>query len=181
LKVTRLDLAGVLRLEPELHRDARGFLFESYRRDAYARAGIDVDFVQDNHTASLGGTLRGLHYQVAPGQAKLIRVVAGKIHDVVVDLRPGSPTFGRHLGVELDAEEHHQLFVPKGFAHGFCVVSERAEVLYRLSAVYDPAAERSLKWDDPDLGIPWPVREPILSPRDQQAESFRALRARLGG
>jgi len=127
------------------------------------------------------GTLRGLHYQSSPGQAKLLRVASGRIFDVAVDIRPDSATFGRWLGVYLDGEKHEQLFVPVGFAHGFCVVSETADVMYRVSAPYDPKTECTLAWDDPDIGVKWPVSSPVLSARDQAGQSLRDLRASLSG
>jgi len=165
--------------EPTVHRDSRGFLFESYHREQLRAGGIDVVFVQDNHSLSGRHTLRGMHYQAQPGQAKLVRVVRGHIYDVAVDIRPSSATFGQHLGVELDAESHRQLFIPNGFAHGFCVLSDNAEVLYRMSSYYDPTQERGFRFDDPEVGIRWPVDSPVLSVRDQEAEPFAALRARL--
>lgn len=161
---TQLD--GLVLLEPAVHGDARGFFVETFSREGYAGVGVDVEFVQDNQSRSGHGALRGLHYQRRPGQAKLVRVARGSIFDVVVDIRPGSATFGRFETFELDDVRHLQLFVPVGFAHGFCVLSELADVAYKVSAPYDPAEERGLAWDDPSLGIPWPVREPVLSERD---------------
>ncbi|NLD72317.1 MAG: dTDP-4-dehydrorhamnose 3,5-epimerase, partial [Chloroflexi bacterium] len=140
---------------------------ESYNQQRYAEHGIDVAFVQDNHSRSARGTLRGLHYQAPPGQAKLVRVVAGEVFDVAVDIRRGSPTYGRWVGVTLSAENHRQLYVPTGFAHGFCVVSESADFLYKVTSYYAPAEERGIAWDDPALGIEWPVQDPILSDRDR--------------
>lgn len=179
MEVTSLPLSGLLLLKPKVFRDARGFFVETYSEPRYRAAGIDCGFVQDNHSRSSRGTLRGLHYQSAPGQAKLIRVGLGRIFDVAVDLRPESPTFGRWFGAELDAEEHAQLFIPVGFAHGFCVLSEVAEVLYKVSSVYDAKTEVGLRWDDPDIGVKWPVSEPLLSERDKTAESFAAFAARV--
>lgn len=172
-------LSGLLLVEPRVFRDDRGFFLESYHRTRYEAAGIDCDFRQDNHSLSCGGTLRGLHYQSHPGQAKLVRVARGRIWDVAVDIRPDSPTFGQWQSFELDDQSHRQLFVPVGFAHGFCVLSEQAEVLYKCSNEYDPATECGLAWDDPDLAIAWPVADPVLSARDQGNESFAAYRSRI--
>lgn len=174
-----IDLPLGLKLfRPSVFADSRGFFLETYQQRAYAAAGVDITFVQDNHSRSTKGTLRGLHYQSHPGQAKLVRVGRGRIFDVAVDIRPDSPTFGSWHGVYLDDQEHAQLLVPVGFAHGFCVVSDIADVMYKVSAPYDPKTECGLKYDDPDVGVAWPISEPLLSPRDQQAESFAAYRAR---
>jgi dTDP-4-dehydrorhamnose 3,5-epimerase len=174
-----IDLPLGLKLfRPSVFADSRGFFLETYQQRAYAAAGVEVTFVQDNHSRSTKGTLRGLHYQSHPGQAKLVRVGRGRIFDVAVDIRPDSPTFGRWHGVYLDDQEHAQLLVPVGFAHGFCVVSDIADVMYKVSAPYDPKTECGLKFDDPDVGVAWPISEPLLSPRDQQAESFATYRAR---
>jgi dTDP-4-dehydrorhamnose 3,5-epimerase len=167
---TKLD--GVVLLEPEVHGDSRGFMVETYRRDGWAELGIDVEFVQHNHSRSSQGTLRGLHFQTEPGQAKLVRCPRGKIFDVAVDLRVGSPTYGEWEGYELDDEAHRQLFVPAGFGHGFAVLSDTADVTYLLSSLYDPATESGIAWDDPEVGVEWPVEEPLLSERDQQAPSL---------
>jgi dTDP-4-dehydrorhamnose 3,5-epimerase len=180
VKVLELELPGLKLIQPAVFGDERGFFLETYSAGRYAAAGIDVTFVQDNHSRSVHGTLRGLHYQSQPGQAKLVRVVVGRIFDVAVDIRPGSPTFGRWLGVELDADKHEQLFVPVGFAHGFCVLSDVAEVVYKVSSPYDGKTECSIDYADPDLAVAWPVPKPLLSARDQQAESFAAFRARVG-
>lgn len=165
--LTKLD--DVVLLEPEVHGDARGFMVETYRRDTWAELGIDVEFVQHNHSRSSRGTLRGLHFQTEPGQAKLVRCPRGKIFDVAVDLRRGSPTYGQWEGHELDDETHRQLFVPAGFGHGFTVLSEEADVTYLLSSTYDPATEAGIAWNDPDVGVMWPVEAPLLSERDKQA------------
>jgi dTDP-4-dehydrorhamnose 3,5-epimerase len=180
VKVLDLELPGLKLLQPAVFGDERGFFIETYSAARYAAAGIDVTFVQDNHSRSVQGTLRGLHYQSQPGQAKLVRVVVGSIFDVAVDIRAGSPTFGRWQGVELDADKHEQLFVPVGFAHGFCVLSDVAEVEYKVSAPYDGKTECSIDYADPDLAVAWPVPKPLLSARDRQAESFAAFRARVG-
>jgi len=164
---TRLD--GLILLEPAVHGDARGFLAETFRQDALAHHGVEVAFVQDNHSRSSRGTLRGMHFQTRPGQAKLVRCARGGILDVVVDLRRGSPTFGEWEGVELDDERMRQLFLPVGFAHGFCVLSEVADVVYKLSSYYDPSTESGIAYDDPDVGIAWPDLELLVSDRDAGA------------
>ena len=179
LAVEALPLAGLLAITPRVFADDRGFFLESYREAAYRAAGIDVAFVQDNHSRSQARTLRGMHFQSAPGQAKLVRVVSGKIFDVAVDIRPDSPTFGQWYGIELDAVTHRQLFVPVGFAHGFCVLSETADVAYKVSSYYDPRAEHTFSYADPEVGIRWPVTDPILSPRDRDAPPLSALRSKL--
>jgi dTDP-4-dehydrorhamnose 3,5-epimerase len=164
---TKLD--GVVLVEPAVHGDERGFFVETYSRDAWAGLGVDVEFVQHNHSRSSRGTLRGLHFQTEPGQAKLLRCARGEILDVAVDLRRGSPTYGEWEAHVLDDVEHHQLFVPIGFAHGFVVLSEVADVAYLVSSVYDPATEAGIAWDDPDVGVDWRVAEPLLSERDRTA------------
>ena len=171
--VEPLALPGLLLVKPTVHRDARGYFVESYSAPRYQKAGIDVVFVQDNHSRSAKGTLRGMHFQTVPGQAKLVRVATGRIFDVAVDIRPGSPTFGRWEGVFLDAEQHWQLYVPVGFAHGFCVVSKTADVLYKVSSPYDGATETGFRFDDPEVDIRWPVEHPILSARDQAAKPLK--------
>jgi dTDP-4-dehydrorhamnose 3,5-epimerase len=147
-------LPGVKRIEPVVHGDERGFFLESFRVEALADAGITEQFVQDNHSRSRGGIVRGLHYQ--PGQAKLVRCLRGAIFDVVVDIRAGSPSFGRWEGYELNDRTHHQLYVPDGFAHGFSVLSEVADVVYKVSSYYDPSSEGGFAFDDPEVGIEWP-------------------------
>ncbi len=164
---TRLD--GLVLLEPTVHGDARGFLTETFRQDELARHGVEVGFVQDNHSRSTRGTLRGMHFQTRPGQAKLVRCARGGILDVVVDLRRGSPTFGEWEGVELDDERMRQLYVPIGFAHGFCVLSDVADVVYKLSSYYDPSTESGIAFDDPDVAIAWPPLELLVSDRDADA------------
>jgi dTDP-4-dehydrorhamnose 3,5-epimerase len=165
---TRLD--GLLLIEPDTFGDERGFFVETFRADAWAAAGIDLAFVQDNHSRSRRGTLRGIHFQTSPGQAKLVRCARGAILDVVVDLRRGSPTFGRWESFVLDDEAMRQLFVPIGFGHGFCVTSEVADVAYKCSSYYDPATEAGIAYDDPSLAIAWPADvERIVSERDATA------------
>jgi dTDP-4-dehydrorhamnose 3,5-epimerase len=170
---TKLD--GVVLLEPQVHGDERGFMVETYRRDAWAELGVEVEFVQHNHSRSAQGTLRGLHFQTEPGQAKLVRCPRGKVFDVAVDLRRGSPTYGEWEGHVLDDERHRQLFVPAGFGHGFAVLSDVADVAYQLSSLYDPATEAGIAWDDPDVGVEWPVAEPLLSERDKSAPSLAEI------
>lgn len=179
MEVVELGLSGLLLIKPRVFSDTRGFFLESYHQPRYREAGIDVGFVQDNHSRSKLGTLRGLHYQAHPGQAKLVRVVHGRIFDVTVDIRPDSPTFGRWQGVYLDAVDHHQLYIPIGFAHGFCVTSDAAEVLYKVSHPYDAATESTLSWNDPEIGVDWPVRDPVLSARDQKGETFADFARRM--
>jgi dTDP-4-dehydrorhamnose 3,5-epimerase len=163
------ELDGLALIEPEVHGDERGFFVETFRAEDWRELGVEAEFVQDNHSRSGGRTLRGLHFQTSPGQAKLVRCSRGRIFDAVVDLRRDSPTFGRWEGHELDDESHRQLYVPVGFAHGFCVLTEIADVTYRMSSYYDPATEAEIAWDDPEVGIEWPVAEPILSERDRGA------------
>ena len=171
MKVVDLPLAGLKRIEPKVFRDSRGFFLESYRRDVLAQAGIDVDFVQDNHSRSTLHTVRGLHFQRDPGQAKLVRVATGTIFDVVVDLRPSSPTYKRWYGETIDADALHQLYIPVGFAHGFCVLSDVADVVYKVSSIYDAATESGFAFDDPDVGVRWPIGrdKAVLSGRDLNA------------
>ncbi|HHX63303.1 MAG TPA: dTDP-4-dehydrorhamnose 3,5-epimerase [Chloroflexi bacterium] len=168
MKVIETRLPGVLIVEPDVFGDNRGFFLESYSYRKYAEQGISDQFVQDNHSRSTRGVLRGLHYQSSPGQAKLVRVVTGGVYDVAVDIRHGSPTFGQWVGVTLSAENHRQLYIPVGFAHGFCVLSDVADFLYKVTSYYAPELERGIAWDDPDLAIDWPVDEPILSARDRE-------------
>jgi len=154
-------------LQPKVITDDRGFFFETYRRNEYSDLGIDAEFVQDNHSRSVRGTIRALHFQLTPGQAKLIRVARGSIYDVAVDLRRDSPAYGQFEAFELSDENAHQIFIPVGFAHGFCVTSEEADVAYKVSSYYDQATERGIAWDDPDIAIPWPAQEALVSDRDR--------------
>jgi dTDP-4-dehydrorhamnose 3,5-epimerase len=174
---TKLD--GVVLVEPQVHGDERGFLVETFRRDTWAELGVDVEFVQHNQSRSVKDTLRGLHFQIRPGQAKLVRCPRGAIFDVAVDLRRDSPTFGQWEGHVLDEEAHRQLFVPAGFGHGFAVLSDLADVTYLLSSTYDPATESGIAWDDPDVGVEWPVAEPLLSQRDKVAPRLAEVRDSL--
>jgi len=168
MKAIQTDIPGLVILEPRVFGDERGFFFESYNRRAFREAtGLDPDFVQDNHSRSARGVLRGLHYQVKRAQGKLVRVVAGEVWDCVVDLRRSSPTFGKWMGVTLSAANRRMLWVPEGFAHGFVVTSDAAEFLYKTTDYYAPEHERSLLWNDPALAIAWPLQgEPILKPGD---------------
>src|SRR5690349_1395625 len=164
---TKLD--GVVLVAPAVHGDERGFFVETFSQDAWRELGVDAEFVQHNHSRSSRGTLRGLHFQTSPGQAKLLRCARGAILDVAVDLRRDSPTYGQWEGHVLDDERHRQLFVPIGFAHGFVVLSDVADVAYLVSSVYDPATEAGIAWDDPEVGVEWGVAEPVLSDRDRTA------------
>ena len=174
---TKLD--GAVLLEPAVHGDERGFFVETYSRDAWAEAGVEAEFVQHNHSRSSKGTLRGLHFQTEPGQAKLLRCARGLILDVAVDLRRDSATYGEWESHLLDDEKHHQLFVPIGFAHGFAVLSETADVAYLVSSVFDPATEAGIAWDDPEVGVDWQVSEPLLSERDRKAPRLAEIADQL--
>ena len=174
--VTPCALPDVLLIEPKVFGDARGFFFESYNRRALREAtGLDLDFVQDNHSRSAQGVLRGLHYQIERAQGKLVRVVAGAVFDVAVDIRKSSPTFGRWVGVELSAANKKMVWIPPGFAHGFLVLSDDAEFLYKTTDYYAPSHERTIAWNDPDIGIAWPLTgAPRLSAKDQAGLRFSA-------
>ncbi len=168
-------IPDVILLEPRVFGDARGFFFESWNRRTLAELGIDADFVQDNHSRSARNVLRGLHYQVEHAQGKLVRVIAGEIFDVAVDLRKSSPTFGRCVSFTLSAENRRMAWIPPGFAHGFCVVSDTAEFLYKVTDYWSPEHERTLAWDDPDLAIPWPLSAaPILAAKDAAGSALAA-------
>ena len=166
MRVIPTALPDVAIVEPRVFRDARGWFFESWNRRTLAAAGLDVDFVQDNHSRSIRGVLRGLHYQVEHAQGKLVRVVVGEVFDVAVDLRERSPTFGRHVALRLSADDPRMLWVPPGFAHGFVVLSDVAEFLYKTTDYWYPEHERTLLWNDPALRIDWPVADPLLAPKD---------------
>ena len=168
------DLPGVVLITPRVFGDARGFFMETYKRSEFEAAGLDMPLAQENHSRSSAGTLRGLHYQGEPkAQGKLVRVLSGEIYDVAVDIRRGSPTLGRWLGVTLSAENRRSIYVPPGFAHGFCVTSPEAEVIYLTTEEYAPELERGIPWNDPALKITWPIASPVLSPRDAQWPAFR--------
>jgi dTDP-4-dehydrorhamnose 3,5-epimerase len=163
---------GLVVLEPVVHADERGFFLETYREEHLAAAGVDMRFMQSNHSRSVRGTIRALHFQLLPGQAKLVRCARGSVFDVAVDLRKSSPTFGQSYTCDLSDENHRQIYLPVGFAHGFCVTSEVADVVYRCSSYYDPELERGIAWDSPELAIDWPVETPVLSERDRGNPSF---------
>jgi dTDP-4-dehydrorhamnose 3,5-epimerase len=183
VRVSPTRLAGPLVIEPTVHGDERGFFCETYRHNWHAEIGIPVEelFVQDNHSRSTRGVLRGMHFHVGPGVAKLVRCARGRIMDVAVDLRRGSPTYAQWDAVELDDESMRELYVPVGFAHGFCVLSDVADVLYKQTAYYDPALERAIAWNDPDVGIDWPlpVEELIVSERDAAAPRLSEVAGEL--
>jgi dTDP-4-dehydrorhamnose 3,5-epimerase len=174
---TRLD--GLVLIEPAVYPDSRGFFLETFRFDQYTELGIETEFVQDNHSRSQRGSIRAFHFQLEPGQAKLVRAARGAIHDVAIDLRRESPTYGQHEAFELTDTNHRQLFVPVGFAHGFCVLSDVADVTYKVSSYYDSATERGIAFDDPDLGVEWPVSDPIVSDRDRSNPRLSELAAEL--
>ncbi len=175
MKVSETTLPGVLLIEPRVFTDSRGVFMETWRQDRYAAQGLPAQFVQDNLSLSVHGVLRGLHFQYPHGQGKLVQVLHGEIFDVAVDIRLGSPTFGRWIGLNLSGENHRQLYIPEGFAHGFCVASETAVVLYKCTNFYHPQAEGGVLWNDPELAINWPIRVPILSPRDALHPPLKAL------
>lgn len=169
MEVKNLSLPGVKFIRSKIFLDDRGFFRETFRKPLYIQADIQCDFVQDNHSFSKKGTIRGMHFQRSPGQAKLVTVMEGKIYDVFVDIRPESPTFGKWEGVYLDASLSEQIFIPVGYAHGFCVISEYAHVCYKVSNIYDPLEERNFRFDDPFVGIHWPIEMPLLSDRDRKS------------
>ncbi len=177
MEVVALPLAGLKLLKPRVFRDARGFFLETYQERKYHAAGLTQPFVQDNHSFSTRGVLRGLHYQLPHPQGKLIACLSGEIFDVAVDLRRSSATFGRWHGVTLNDDNHHQLYVPPGFAHGFCVLSATAHVLYKCTDYYSPGDEHTLIWNDPAVGIEWPVMAPVLSDKDARGRPLAACRA----
>ena len=179
MKFLPTKLPGVIVVEPPVHRDPRGFFLETYHAQKFREAGIDVSFVQDNHSASTRGALRGLHAQWRRPQGKLVRVLHGEIFDVAVDARRGSPTFGQWVGVTLSHDNFRQLWVPAGFIHGFCVTSERAEVEYKCTDLYDPADEIGIAWNDQSFGIHWPIDAPILSERDRRNPTLAEVMAVL--
>ena len=177
MKIVPTELEGVQVIEPQVFADERGFFMESFQKQRYREAGIETEFVQDNISRSVRNTLRGLHYQHPNDQAKLVQALEGEIYDVAVDIRRGSPTFGRWVDVVLSDQNRRQFYIPAGFAHGFCVLSASALFLYKCSAFYTPEAEGGICWDDPDLAIPWPVRSPILSRRDSRFTPLRDVAA----
>jgi len=180
MHVVETVLPGVVLVEPVVHRDQRGFFVETFHAARYAAAGVPTTFVQDNHSKSVRNTLRGLHLQLQKPQGKLVRAVEGEIWDVVVDVRRGSPTFGQWVGELLTATNFKQLYVPPGCAHGFCVLSDVAQVEYKCTEFYDPADETGIAFDDPLLNIDWPIAHPLLSERDRRNQPLTALIERLG-
>lgn len=179
LRFARTEIPGVIVVEPVVHRDSRGFFVETWHAEKYRAGGIDAVFVQDNHSRSARDTLRGLHAQHPRAQGKLVRVIEGEIWDVAVDVRRGSPTFGRHVGAVLSAENFRQLWVPPGLLHGFVVTSDVAQVEYKCTAPYWPEDEFTVVWNDPELAIPWPIAAPVLSPRDAAAPPLARVKDRL--
>lgn len=183
LKLVNTKLDGVVIIEPPVFGDERGFFMESYNKRKFKEIGIELDLIQDNHSLSTeAGIIRGLHYQRAPmAQTKVVRVLTGAIYDVAVDIRPESPTYGAWVGVVLSEENKRQLLVPKGFAHGFCTLVPNTNVLYKVDAYYSPEHDCGIRWNDPDLNIDWPTRNPILSEKDQRQPFFRELADRHVG
>ena len=175
LQVIPQSIPEVKLVIPDVFGDSRGFFQETFKAEAYRAAGIGVSFIQDNWSRSVKGTLRGLHYQLPNPQDKLVWVVKGEIYDVAVDVRRGSPTFGKWVAAILSETNHHQFFVPAGFAHGFCVLSDEVDFMYKCSAAYSPKDEKGILWSDPDLAIPWPVSAPILSKRDAVMKPLAAM------
>lgn len=169
MEVSPTSLPEVLLIKPRIFGDERGFFFESWKQDRYREHGLPSEFVQDNISRSAKGTVRGLHFQEPKAQGKLVTVLHGRVFDVAVDVRKGSPCFGQWTGVELSGDNHHQLWVPAGFAHGFCVISESADFFYKCTELYSPETERAIRYDDPAIGIDWPVETPILSEKDAAA------------
>lgn len=179
MRVTSIDIPGVLLIEPNVVRDHRGCFVETYHEQRYREAGLTERFVQDNYSQSMRDTVRGLHFQEPHAQGKLVMAVSGIIYDVVVDLRKGSPNFGRWYGIELSGENLLQIYIPPGCAHGFCVTSETAGFMYKCTEYYSPKDERGILWNDPDLGIAWPVITPILSLKDQAYRTLAEMDAEL--
>jgi dTDP-4-dehydrorhamnose 3,5-epimerase len=175
MRVLETKLPGAVIVEPDVFGDARGYFLETWNRKRYAAAGLDVDFVQDNLSFSQRGTLRGLHFQNPGTQGKLVSVLIGEVYDVAVDVRHGSPSFGQWIGVALSAENKRQFYVPPGFAHGFCVTSETALFAYKCTDFYNPETEGSVLWNDPELGIDWPIKEPLLSKKDAIAPRLSSI------
>jgi len=179
VKVETTKLPGVVIIEPVIHRDQRGFFLETYQARMYAEHGLPREFVQDNRSRSVHGTLRGLHAQLTQPQGKLVHVIDGSIFDVAVDIRVGSPSFGQWVGVELSGSNQRQLYIPPGFAHGFCVLSGNADVSYKCTDYYLPGDEMTLAWNDPDIAIQWPINSPLLSQKDGNASRLKDLVTQL--
>jgi len=180
MQFTMCPLPGVVVIEPDVYRDPRGFFLETYHAEKYRANGVPLAFVQDNHSLSVRGTLRGLHLQLRKPQGKLVRVIQGEIWDVAVDVRPESPSFKQWCGVVLSAENFKQMYIPPGYAHGFCVVSETAQVEYKCTEFYDPGDERGIAYDDPELAVEWPVSDPLLSKRDLANPTLAGFLAATG-
>jgi len=180
MQVIDLRLKGLKLIQPKVFRDHRGFFLESFHQPLYEKMGLPTTFSQDNHSYSQKGCIRGMHFQTIPGQAKLVRAAIGKIYDVAVDLRPQSDTYGQWEAVILDDQGHEQLFIPVGFAHGFCVLSEEAHVMYKVSTPYDARYEKGFRWNDSTINIQWPIDQPVVSERDQQAPTFQDIRQLIG-
>ncbi|ATE60913.1 dTDP-4-dehydrorhamnose 3,5-epimerase [Thauera sinica] len=181
MKIIETALPGVLIIEPKVFGDARGFFLETFQAERYREAGIAQPFVQDNHSRSQRGVLRGLHFQRSRPQGKLVRVSCGAVYDVAADVDPASPTFGRHVGVELDDGNHRQMWIPPGYAHGFCVISEVADLEYKCTDFYRPEDEAGVIWNDPGLAIPWPVEHPLLSAKDAKLPTLGQMGRTPGG
>ena len=179
MKITPTSIPDVLLIEPDVFADARGFFMESWHAQKYAQQGLDVSFVQDNHSRSARGVLRGLHYQLRQPQGKLVRVVSGSVYDVAVDIRKGSPSFGQWVGAELSGDNYRQLYVPPGFAHGFCVLSDSADFLYKCTDFYAPQDEHGILWNDPDIGIDWPGENFTISAKDTGNSLLRDMDDKL--
>ena len=179
MKVEKTSLPGVVVITPKVHGDDRGFFMETFHQGDFSTAGLPVNFVQDNHSRSAHGVLRGLHFQYPQWQGKLVRAINGEIFDVAVDVRIDSPTYSQWVGVYLSAENKQQLYVPPGYAHGFCVVSEFADVAYKCTSLYKPADDKGIRWDDPDVGVEWPIANPQVSGKDQAAGRLADLNIRL--
>jgi len=175
MQISQTPLPGLLLIEPKMFRDPRGAFVETFHQARYREAGLSASFVQDNFSWSQAKVLRGLHYQLTRPQGKLVMVVEGRVFDVAVDIRKGSPTFGQWHGVELSADNGRQLYIPPGFAHGFCVLSERAGFLYKCTDYYAPSDERGLRWSDPGLAIAWPTENPLVSPKDQAYKTLAEM------
>lgn len=173
MNVTETSIPGLLVIEPKVFADARGFFMETYHAGHFSHAGIDFQFVQDNHSRSARGVLRGIHYQEPNAQGKLVRCTRGALFDVAVDVRVGSPHFGKWYAVELTEANKKMLWIPPGFAHGFCALTDGADLVYKCTALYDPSADRTLLWNDPDLAIDWPIKDPLLSPKDAAAPRLK--------
>ena len=167
MKITPVDIPGLLVISPDVYHDNRGFFMESYHEERYFKQGLTEKFVQDNHAGSIKNVLRGLHYQTKHAQGKLIRAIQGEVFDVAIDIRRGSATFGKWFGIHLSAENHKQLYIPADFAHGYCAMSEYVEIQYKCTEKYYPSYDAGIRWDDPDIGINWPVSNPILSKKDE--------------